>query len=604
MIEGFMNSGNKQKSLEFFNLMPQKNDFSWTLVISGFAKSGELDTARSLLNDMPRTNGVAWNSMIHSYVRNGRAGEAVKMFKNMNSETFERLRGDTFVLATIIGACADLAALQCGKQIHSRIVIDGLDVDAVLGSSLVNLYGKCGDLDSANHVLSTMKAPDDFSLSALVSGYANCGRINDARRIFDRKDDPCVVLWNSMISGYVSNNEESEALVLFHKMRQDGVREDSSTFTSLLSACSAVGSLELGKQIHSHACKFGVIDDVVVASSLLDTYSKCGRPSDACKLFSELKFCDTILFNTMITIYSSCGRVEDAKQIFKTMPDRSLISWNSMIVGLSQNGCPIEALNLFCEMNRLNLRMDKFSLASVISAAASISSLELGEQVFARVTIIGLESDQIISTSLVDFYCKCGFVENGQKIFNVMVKFDEISWNSMLVGYATNGQGYEALALFEEMRNAGITPTGSTFTGVLSACDHCGLVEGGRKWFNAMKQEYNIDPQIEHYSCMVDLYARAGCRKEAVNLIERMPFEADASMWSSVLRGCVAHGDTNLGKKVAEKIIELDPENSGAYVQLSSIFATTGEWERSSLVRKLMRQRQVKKNPSYSWADS
>ncbi|KAJ0086736.1 hypothetical protein Patl1_08198 [Pistacia atlantica] len=398
MIEGFMNSGHKQKSIEFFNLMPHKNDFSWTLVISGFAKSGELDTARRLLNDMPRTNGVAWNSMIHGYLKNGRARDAVKMFKDMDSETFGRLRGDTFVLATVIGACADLAALLCGKQIHSRIVIDGLEFDSVLGSSLVNLYGKCGDLDSANHVLNMMKEPDDFSLSALVSGYAKCGRMNDARRIFDRKSDPCVVLWNSMISGYVSNNEDREALVLFLKMRQNGVQEDSSTFTSVLSACSALGVLEHGKQIHSHACKFGVIDDVVVASSLLDTYSKCGIPNDACKLFSELKVFDTILLNTMITIYSSCGRIEEAKQIFKMMPNKSLISWNSMIVGLSQNGCPIEALNLFCEMNKLNLRMDKFSLASVVSAAASISSLELGELVFARVTIIGLESDQIIST--------------------------------------------------------------------------------------------------------------------------------------------------------------------------------------------------------------
>ncbi|KAJ0086729.1 hypothetical protein Patl1_08197 [Pistacia atlantica] len=148
----------------------------------------------------------------------------------------------------------------------------------------------------------------------------------------------------------------------------------------------------------------------------------------------------------------------------------------------------------------------------------------------------------------------------------------------MLMGYATNGQGYEALALFNEMRNAGIRPTGITFTGVLSACDHCGLVEDGRKWFNAMKWDYHIDPEIEHYSCMVDLFARAGCLAEAVKLIEQMPFEADASMWSSVLRG--------------------------AYVQLSSIFATSGEWEKSSLVRKVMRQRQVKKNPGYSWADA
>ncbi|KAK9270114.1 hypothetical protein L1049_025688 [Liquidambar formosana] len=603
MIEGYLKSGNKEKSLELFSLMPHKNDFSWNVVISWFTKVDDLEVARRLFNEMPRKNGVAWNSIIHGYARSGHPREAVRLFKDLNSNPLELLQADTFVLATILGACTDLVALEFGRQIHARIIIDEVEFDAVLGSSLVNLYGKCGDLDSANQVLNMMKEPDDFSLSALISGYANNGRMNDAKRIFDSKTSPCAALWNSMIAGYISNNEEVEALILFNKMRRNGVGEDHSTFASVLSACSSLGVLACGKQMHTHAWKVGVVDDIVVASALIDTYSKCGNPDDACKLFSELEAYDTILLNSMITLYSNCGRIQDAKQVFETMPSKSLISWNSIIVGLSQNGCPIEALDLFRQMLKLDLRMDKFSLASVISACASISSLELGEQVFARATIIGLEFDQIILTSLVDFYCKCGHVESGRKLFDEMIKNDEVSWNSMLMGYAANGYGIEALNLFDEMRHAGVSANNITFTGVLSACDHCGLVEEGRKWFHEMKWDYHIDPGIEHYSCMVDLFSRAGCLEEAMNLIEQMPFEADASMWSSVLRGCVAHGDETLGKKVAERIIELDPENSGAYVQLSSIFATSGDWERSAQVRKLMREKRIQKNPGCSWAD-
>ncbi|KAE8683448.1 hypothetical protein F3Y22_tig00111208pilonHSYRG00232 [Hibiscus syriacus] len=154
------------------------------------------------------------------------------------------------------------------------------------------------------------------------------------------------------------------------------------------------------------------------------------------------------------------------------------------------------------------------------------------------------------------------------------------------------------------MINAGVRPTEITFIGVLSACDHCGLVEEGRKWFNLMKLDYYIDPGKEHYSCMVDLFARAGCLEEAMNLIGEMHFKADASLWLSVLRGCVAHGDRTLGKKVAERIIDLDPGNSSAYVQLSSLFATSGEWETSAIVRRIMREKQIVKNPGFSWADS
>ncbi len=598
-----MKSGNKERSLQLFDSMPHKNEFSWNVMVSGFAKAGELEIARNLFNDMPNRNAVAWNSMIHCYARNGCAREAVKLFKDLSLNPFDVLYRDTFILATVIGACSDLAALDCGKQIHARIVIDEVECDSVLSSSLIHMYGKCSDPDSANHVLNKLKEPDDFSLSALISGYANCGRMNDARRIFDSKSDPCVVLWNSIISGYVYNNEEIEALIFFNQMRRNGVQEDSSTLSSVLSASSSLGTLGHGKQMHTYACKVGLIDDVIVASALVDGYSKCGSPYDACKLFNELKYYDTILLNSMITVYSNCGKIEDAKCIFKMMPNKSLISWNSMIVALSQNGCAIQALDLLCEMNRLELRMDKFSLASAISACASISSLELGEQLFARATVIGLESDQIICTSLVDLYCKCGFVDDGRKLFDGMMKSDEISWNTMLMGYATNGHGIEALNLFTEMRQAGVRPTDITFTAILSACDHCGLVEEGQKWFYTMKSYYHIDPGIEHYSCVVDLFARAGCLEEAMNLIEHMPFEADASMWSSVLRGCVAHGDKTLGKKVAERIIKLDPENSGAYVQLSSVFANSGDWERSAQIRSLMRDNQIQKNPGYSWAD-
>jgi pentatricopeptide repeat protein len=598
-----MKSGNKERSLQLFDSMPHKNEFSWNVMVSGFAKAGELEIARNLFNDMPNRNAVAWNSMIHCYARNGCAREAVKLFKDLSLNPFDVLYRDTFILATVIGACSDLAALDCGKQIHARIVIDEVECDSVLSSSLIHMYGKCSDPDSANHVLNKLKEPDDFSLSALISGYANCGRMNDARRIFDSKSDPCVVLWNSIISGYVYNNEEIEALIFFNQMRRNGVQEDSSTLSSVLSASSSLGTLGHGKQMHTYACKVGLIDDVIVASALVDGYSKCGSPYDACKLFNELKYYDTILLNSMITVYSNCGKIEDAKCIFKMMPNKSLISWNSMIVALSQNGFAIEALDLLCEMNRLELRMDKFSLASAISACASISSLELGEQLFARATVIGLESDQIIRTSLVDLYCKCGFVDDGRKLFDGMMKSDEISWNTMLMGYATNGHGIEALNLFTEMRQAGVRPTDITFTAILSACDHCGLVEEGQKWFYTMKSYYHIDPGIEHYSCVVDLFARAGCLEEAMNLIEHMPFEADASMWSSVLRGCVAHGDKTLGKKVAERIIKLDPENSGAYVQLSSVFANSGDWERSAQIRSLMRDNQIQKNPGYSWAD-
>lgn len=602
MIEGYMKSGDREKSLELFKRMPGQNDFSWNLVISGFAKEGLLETARKLFDEMPRKSGVAWTSMIHRYAQNGQQKDALRLFKHLISNPLEESLVDKFVMATVIGVCTDLVALGCGKQIHARILIDKVEIDSALASSLINFYGKCGDLDSANGVFNMMEEPDDYSLSALIVSFANFGRMSDARRVFKVRSYPNVALYSSMISGYVCNNENIAALNLFNDMRASGVQGESLTLVSVLSACSVLGILVHAKQFHAHACKVGTIDNVVVASALLDAYSKCGGLDDACKFFRELKVFDTILLNSMISVFSNCGRIEEAKHIFKTMPRRSLISWNSMLVGLCQNGCPIEALNMFQEMNNLGLTLDKFSLASAISVCAGISSLEFGEQIFARAIAIGLEYDEIVSSSLLDFYCKCGLVENGQKLFDRMIKCDEVPWNAMLTGYATNGHGLEALALFDEMRQAGVVPNDITFTGVLSACDHCGFVEEGRRWFDSMKCDYHINPSAEHYACMIDLLSRAGCLEEAMDMIEKMPFKADVNMLSSVLRGCMANDHKILGKKVAERIIELDSENSGAYVQLSNIFASYGEWEGSAEVRKVMRHKGVQKNPGYSWS--
>ncbi|XP_047981785.1 putative pentatricopeptide repeat-containing protein At1g77010, mitochondrial [Salvia hispanica] len=608
LLEGYAKSGHKTDMLDLFHSMPQKNDFSWNTILSGLAKAGELDAARRLLNEMPKKNAIACSTMIHGYARNGRPGMALVLFKEFLKweavESGGALRWDPVVLTTLVGACLECGSVDLGKQVHARMIVDGVEFDAILGSSLVHMYGKCRDLDSADRTLNAMDYPDDYSLSSLISCYANCGRMEDARRVFKLKSDPCVVVWNSLISGYVANGDVDGALTYFGKMRQQGVVGDYSTFSSVLSACSSVGVLRNCAQLHAHAHRLGIVYHLVVASALIDAYAKCRSLDDSCKFFGELKAYDTVLLNSMITIYCNFGRMEEAKSIFSGMKFKSLISWNSMLVGLSQNGYPVEALEIFCTMNKIDLNMDRFTLSSAISVCASITLLELGEQIFARATVIGVDFDKVITTSLIDLYCKCGYVEAGRKLFDQMAKSDEASWNSMLMGYAMNGYGAEALSLFEQMRRDTVRPSEVTFTAVLSACDHSGLVEEGKKWFYLMKHHYHIDPGIEHYSCMIDLLARVGRVQEAIDIIDKIPHLSDSSMWSAILRGCIESGDKPLSKRVVEKIIELDPQNSGALVQLSGLMASTGDWNQSALVRQFMRDMRIQKNPGRSWCNS
>ncbi|KAL0360303.1 UNVERIFIED_CONTAM: putative pentatricopeptide repeat-containing protein, mitochondrial [Sesamum radiatum] len=169
LLEGYARSGFRNGLLNFFYSMPHKNEFSWNVVLSGLGREGELDTARRLFNEMPSKNGIAWNTMIHGYARNGEPGMSLVLFKDFikweMNESGGELRWDPFVLATVVGACTELGAVELGKQVHARMILDDVEFDSVLGSSLMNMYGKCGDLDSASRLFNVMDDPDDYTLS-------------------------------------------------------------------------------------------------------------------------------------------------------------------------------------------------------------------------------------------------------------------------------------------------------------------------------------------------------------------------------------------------------------------------------------------------------
>nr|ADE77588.1 unknown [Picea sitchensis] len=175
-----------------------------------------------------------------------------------------------------------------------------------------------------------------------------------------------------------------------------------------------------------------------------------------------------------------------------------------------------------------------------------------------------------------------------------------VSWNAMIVGYGMHGHGEDALVLFTQMQQRGVKPNEITFISVLSACSHAGLVDEGWKCYNCMTLDYAITPTVEHYACMVDLLGRAGHLNEAWDFIEKMPIEPGASVWGAFLGSCRIHCNIELGERVAELLLNLDPDNAGYYVLLSNIYAAAGRWDDVAKVRKMMKEKDVKKSPGCS----
>jgi pentatricopeptide repeat protein len=285
------------------------------------------------------------------------------------------------------------------------------------------------------------------------------------------------------------------------------------------------------------------------------------------------------------------------------MPKPDAVTWNAIIAGYAQNGDRDMALECFCQMHQEGIKQDQFSFTSVLQSCASIGAFEQGKSVHGHIIKYGFQYDVFVASALVDMYAKCGSIENAQRMFAKMEKRNVISWNAMIGGYAQNGYGKETLELFEEMQLFGLEPDSITFVGVLSACSHRGLVAKGLHYFGCMSRDHGITPSVEHFSCVVDLLGRAGHLDEAKNFLKEIPFEFRTAGWHALLGVCRAHRNVELGKQVAEHILDLEPYDDAAYVLLSNLYAAEGRWHEVDTLRRMMKERGVKKQPGCSWIE-
>lgn len=389
-----------------------------------------------------------------------------------------------------------------------------------------------------------------------------------------------------------------ECLALYKEMMASGLVPDCITLPFLLKECSKRFDGPTGRAVHVHIVKFGYEGDVYVQNALINAYSECGGLEDARKVFDGMPNRDVVSWNSMIVGCLRNGEVDSALELFKGMEERrNIITWNSVITGLAQGGRAKEALDVFHEMQNSEnvVRPDKITVASALSACASLGAIDHGKWVHSYLERSGIECDMVIGTALVDMYGKCGCVNRALEVFNGMRGKDFLAWTAMISVLALNGYGEEAFEVFEEMVAAGVRPNAVTFVGLLSACAHSGLVQKGRRCFNSMKRDYQIEPQVEHYACMIDILGRAGLFTEAQDVINSMPMRPDAFVWGALLGACQLHGNVRLGEKVAMFLIELEPQNHAYYIILCDLYTKAGRFDDQKRIRSMMKGVNVRK---------
>ncbi|CAN0907910.1 Pentatricopeptide repeat-containing protein At4g19191, mitochondrial [Linum grandiflorum] len=284
------------------------------------------------------------------------------------------------------------------------------------------------------------------------------------------------------------------------------------------------------------------------------------------------------------------------------MSHRSSVSWTAMIGGYAETGDLDEVLTLFKAMEKTgeNQKPDMVTVLSVISGCGNAGILESGRWIHNYATSIGLEKHVSVNNALIDMYAKCGSIDDARELFYTMPDRTVVSWTVMVSGCALNGLFEEALDLFYQMVESRLKPNNITFLAVLQACSHSGFLEKGWELFNLMTKEYNINPGVDHCSCMVDLLGRAGKLKEALDFAINMPVKPDAAIWSALLCYCKIHNKVEIAEYAASRLFELEPSVAVPYVEMANIYASVGKWDKFAGIRNLMKDNRLKKSPGKS----
>ncbi|XP_055960335.1 pentatricopeptide repeat-containing protein At3g12770 [Mercurialis annua] len=348
-----------------------------------------------------------------------------------------------------------------------------------------------------------------FLITKLVNWCVNFGEYCYARKVFDHFPEPDVFLWNAVIRCYSRHNLFGDAIEMYAKMQTACVRPDGFTFPLVLKACSALQEFEIGRRVHGHVFRHGFEADVFVQ-------------------------------NGLVAFYAKCSQLSLANLVFDRLNDRSIVSWTSIISGYAQNGQPIQALTIFTQMIKANVKPDWIALVSVLRAYTDVDDLEHGKAIHGCVIKMGLEFEMDLLISLTSMYAKCGQVKFARFFFNQVKVPNLILWNAMISGYVKNGYPEEALELFRQMITYNFKPDYITVTSAILACALIGSLDLAR-WMSDYVSRTELKNDAFVSSSLIDMFAKCGSFELARDVFDK-ELDKDVVLWSSMIMGYGLHG--------------------------------------------------------------
>ncbi|KAI3833914.1 hypothetical protein MKW92_042722 [Papaver armeniacum] len=449
-------------------------------LISMYIRFGKLKEARNVFDKMSERNVVSWTAVFNGYLKVGvDDDEVLRLF---NEFVVQGGRGNCQTFVCILNLC-------CRRFDFDNVIVD----------------------------------------SAVVYFYAQFGDLSGGFRVFDRMQERDVVCWTTMITACAQHGHGKKAISLFSRMLSEGFRPNEFTVCSVLKACGEEQELLFGRQLHGVIVKKMIKNDVFIGTSLLGMYVKCEEVHDARRIFNGMRRRNMVTWTSMISGYAQSGLGEDAIKLFRVMkrrhicvnnltvvsilqacvhaqilknsiennifigstlvwfyckfgeygyaakvlqlmPDRDVVAWTAIISGCVHLGHGVEALQFLKQMLLEGVEPNQFTYTSVLKACAKIDDVLQGKWIHSSVNKTETLPDVFVGSALIDMYSKCGHVSEAIQVFNSMPEKNFVSWKSMVIGYARNGQCNEALQLMYRMKAEGFEVDNYIKTTVISAC--------------------------------------------------------------------------------------------------------------------------------------
>ncbi|KAI5067830.1 hypothetical protein GOP47_0018358 [Adiantum capillus-veneris] len=474
-----------------------------------YAKFNCLAEALDVFNRCASKTVVLWTALIAGCIENGHGEQALYYFDHMQRAG---VPPSDATFSCVLRACGTVKAMEKGEKILTEILKKGMLEDSIsLGSTVVDMYSKQGYLARAHNVFSKLPVQDSVS-------------------------------WTVLITGYVEHGACEIALSCFEQMQHGRVLPIVSTFVSILKACGRIGALDKGQNIHSAIVRRGIEKESYIGNTLVDMYAKCGL-------------------------------LAEARELFNGLPAQSVVSWTALIKGYMEFGSSEETLLCLEQMEQEKVSQGPVALVGSLKACGNIAALARGREIHSQIAKKGLDGDHLVGNTLIDLYAKCGALAEAEDIFCRLLTGDVLSWTSLIIGYSQAGLSENVICLFHSMLEEGVEPDATTFLAILNALSHTGLVDKGQMYFEMVCSIDGFVPNLEHYSCLVDLLSRAGLIEKAVKLIMEMPVHPGMVVWLTLLGACRKLGNLNSGRDAFLHAVNLNKNDSAAYVCLANIYA-------------------------------